>query len=402
MKLKRNIKEFPPLTGRLQRRFLLPGALDIFRRLSLRLDLRRIWPDLPYMSFLRRAEKPGVPSQAAAPQPVQHSSFQTNIALSPVITKIVREEYTLPVRELVFGEREREQLAGSAPAPDHSGGESRLVRLVQVVDRQRPSVVRSTTPLASEAALDSREESANRRDDLDADNSGAGRVASREAQVQLPDRATLESVAREHGLEPESLESMADFAFGGEREEFSPTPILPPEMQEFLKLDVDSPPAGKRYAAKRARRAADGQDDSEAALTEPRAKAVAVSPKTGNPELLVRSDTNNRSGDDAAADGTGRTPGRFPAGNFTRDSNHDAALAVREARRPVIEREDSSTRVSSEREAPSEAVQAAMVQDTVRKTLRTLPEPDVEAFANRISRSLERRMQIDRDWRGDL
>ena len=390
------------MTGRLQRRFLLPGALDIFRRLSLRMDLRRIWPDLPYMSFLRRAEKPGVASPAPAPQPVQHSSFQTNIALSPVITKVVREEYTLPVRELVFGERERDQLAQSAASPGVSGGESRLVRLVQVVDRQRPSVVRSTTPLSAQAPLDNRQADAKRREDSDTAVSDAGRDASGEAQIELPDRATLESVAREHGLEPDSLETMAGFAFGGETEEFSPAPILPPEMQEFLNLDIDPSPAGKRFAAKRPRRGGDRQDGSEERSTAPRAKAVAVSPKTESPELLVRSETNAGPGDDAAGDGAGRASGRFRAASVSRgDQEHSAALAVREARRPVIEREASSTQ-AAEREAPPQAVQAAMVQDTVRKTLRTLPEPDVEAFANRISRTIERRMQIDRDWRGDL
>ena len=143
MKLERNIREFPPLARRLDRRFALPRALAIFHRLSTRLGLSRVWPDLPYMNFVRawsaRPADAGETRTVAAHTGreavvLQHSSFHTHVALSPVVTKLIREQYTLPVRELRFDRQTRLQLERvTSNSPANDTGSSRLVIEQQVL-----------------------------------------------------------------------------------------------------------------------------------------------------------------------------------------------------------------------------------------------------------------------------
>ncbi|MEQ9363917.1 MAG: hypothetical protein RIF32_06730 [Leptospirales bacterium] len=405
--MQRNIKEYPPLAAKLQRRFALPRALAIFRRLSLRMDLRRIWPDLPYMNFVR----PTISRDASenrfareASAPIQHTSLHTHIALSPVVTRIIRAEYTLPVRELRQGDASREALDRSAPPlsetpPTGDGAQSRLVRLIQVVSRERPTVVRGMARIAGDSTGDASTAASPSHRTKAEDSFGA--VADRGLTYSRPDRETLEAIAKENGLESSSLVSLTEGFFGEDAGESTPAPILPPEIQEYLKIDPDLQPGGKRFVARRgpsqARDSSDGDD------APPTARVRTHSPKmrARRPELAFVADAEGTlpGGD---ANGADRGQQYRAARKNGRDGNAD--LMVREARRPVIERESDDARKaeSASVDAISEAIPEAIVQNTVRKTLRSLPDPDVEAFAARVSRSIERRMQIDRDWRGDL
>ncbi|MCR9140769.1 MAG: hypothetical protein NXI24_00750 [bacterium] len=403
MKLRANIKELPPLAGRLQRRFVLPRALQIFRRLSLRMDLNRSWPDLPYMNFVRRWNGRGDSQNdrptSRASTPIHHTSLHTHIALSPVITRIVREEYTLPVRELrsdtAGDSRDSLDFASSAGPGGASAGEndraSRLVQLVQVVHRERPVVVRGTEPPRSAMeSVGSQNAPAIAANQSDVDRSSG--AAPSGLTYSRPERSALEGIAREYGLDSSAISLMAGAgeSIGPDAEQTLPAPILPPEMQEFLQINPeDFAPHAKRFQpARRAGGPGGGQDDTPPVVG---ASSPGSASRAKPPELKLP---------DASADfGADRSGGsearRFRASR--KNPGSAATSVVREARRPTIEREPENIR---DPRAEAE-VQTAIVQDTVRKTLRTLSQPDVEAFADRVSRSIERRMQIDRDWRGD-
>lgn len=367
------------------------------------MDLDRVWPNLPYMGFIRSRPMRGSGDNMrhkTAPTQIHHASFHTHIALSPVVTRLIREEYTLPVRELRLSDEARERLTQQAPietrVPAHAGQDvpSRLINLIQTVERERPAVVRGVTPGSLDLRRDGNTDSNSDRDANYSSTESRQNVDAGMFTYSKPSKDVLETIAKDNGLDSSSIASISEKYFGDGENQPLPDAILPPEFQEYLKLDAE-PPAGKRYVGKRSRHDAN-QSESQDSFAAPSSMS-----KSGNPSGL-RAAQRSLPVDNPLEYSEGRSNVHQRSAAETVHKNKGAGgLAVLSRERPNVERETETSR-DTEQIAPSPAAEAAIVQDTVRKTLRTLPEPDVEAFAVRVSKSIERRMQIDRDWRGDL
>ncbi len=407
MKLKRNIPELPPLTGRLDRRFALPRALDVFQRISARSGLQRIWGDLPYMRFVQsRSHRPGeAHARPIAPVHQHSNSFHTHIAVSPVIREVVREELQLPVRELDWraagagASANADARNAAATMPATGPAQPRISHLVRVIEERRPETVRAVAIPKQDFA---RSPVADAPSPLAGEAGSSTESAASAAQPAAPDLSaedaqTLRTLSNTFDLDALQLNQDARDLLGGDRgSAASMQPILPREIRERLNLDDIEQQEAKRFAARRssAGRKAAGAGDIAGDGTEPVLETPRVGPIRAKQEQAPRLDYSAEPVQEAVA--AARMPGSAPTDLRT------------SALRPLIEREapaDSAVHATIEapaapQESPEEREQR--VQATVRETLRSLPEPDVEAFASRVSRSIERRLRIDQEWRGSL
>ena len=317
---------------------------------------------------------------------LQHSSFHTHVALSPVVTKLIREQYTLPVRELRFDRQTRLQLERvTSNSPANDTGSSRLVSLVQVVERVRPANARALKPAEDLQTASRRAHQSASEDAVDVIQAGVTVPPQRgTARMLKEDQDTLATAARELGLDPAALEVLQKRFLKPDANEFGIEPILSPEIETDPRVAAEIPRSVRRFVAKQRGPVASDAGDV-AAQTETRGVSNRKRATAEANELVLS---------------RGAAGAQFGFGT-SRRAARDTAASDRESIRPLLEREPAA--VGAEQPAkPSEAVQTAVVQEAVRRTLRALPEPDVEAFADRVSRTIERRLQIDRDWRGGL
>ncbi len=354
MKTAHDILRRSVLPRHLDRRVSALRSLNTLAAFAQKYDLQRLWPELPYLEFLRRGrERSEIVREAVATKTpavyATHAHFETKIMMSPTLTTLIRETSGLPVREIRV--QQDRLLSETVEVP-------RLNVLIRQIFRERKR--KYAVPVSSGELK---------------------RPASLSPDVT---NVQSESISKE-----ETVADDFSREIGHPRRRGAPAEQATKAASDF----ANTPESWKDLAREMMLR---GGDVTETI------RDFAAKHETGQPGLEPGAERSPHRKGKPAADWEApalRLPARRePIGRAASEAKSEGRPEIKEAV-PVGGAGFAEPAQSAVQER---TLHPEAIERSVRQALRNLPQSEVNVFADRVSRSIENRVRVERDWRGDL